>query len=414
MKAFVNKYAHWNWALLDQGLVSGTNFLVGILLVRYLGIEQYGVFVLVWMIVQFFLGVQNALIISPMMSIAPKMPEEERVGYYASTFILQLCLLLMVFATTIVFILLPSQFRPEWLTNEALLPLLACFVFVQLQDYIRRNLFSNMASRQAFYVDVVAYGVQLPLIFFVVRAYPSVEVALLVIAAAMLAAVGLGYRWLTVRGVSKANLKLVTIRHWVSSKWLLGSTILQWLSGNYFLIVAATLLGPAVVGAIRAAQNLLGLTHILFQGLENVVPREASLRYHEHGSLALRHYLTKVLLLLMIGTGLVAFAAAIFAEPLLWLVYGNLDQSSVIAMMWYVPIYMLIATSLPLRAGLRSLEQTRAIFVAYVIGAAFSITAAHYFVDHYAVNGVMAGMLAVQIIMTLILSTSLYFGLRAK
>lgn len=395
-------------------MVSGTNFLVGILLVRYLGIEQYGVFVLVWMIVQFFLGIQNALIISPMMSIAPKMAMGERAGYYASTLILQVCLMLTVFATTIIFILLPSQFRPAWLTNAAMLPLLACFVFVQFQDYIRRNLFSNMASRQAFCVDVVAYGGQLPLIFFVVSEFPSVETALLVIAVSMLVAVGIGYRWLNLSSASKGNLKLVTVRHWASSKWLLGSTILQWLSGNYFLIVAATLLGPAVVGAIRAAQNLLGLTHILFQGLENVVPREASLRYHESGSLALRHYLTKVLLLLLTGTGLVAIAAAILAEPLLRLVYGHLDQSSVTAMMWYVPIYMLIAASLPLRAGLRSLEQTRAIFVAYVIGAIFSILSANYFIDHYAVNGVMAGMLVIQIIMALVSATSLYSGLSAK
>jgi O-antigen/teichoic acid export membrane protein len=414
MKKFLHKYSNWNWALLDQGMVSGVNFLVGILLVRYLGLEQYGVFVLVWMMVQFILGIQNALIISPMMSIAPKIPIEERSGYYTTTFVLQGVLVLFVIVTGAIYLFFLSKYKPVWLPQEAIWPMLSCFIFVLFQDYIRRNLFSNMDGRHAFYFDIVAYGGQLSLIFFVVKAYPSFETALLVIAVSMFASIAVGFRWMKLSAMPDGNFILVTKRHWNTSKWLLGSTILQWLSGNYFLIVAAALLGPAIVGAIRAAQNLLGLTHILFQGLENVVPHEASLCYHERGPLALRRYLTKVSLLLLVGTGLIATVAAIFAEPLLRLVYGNIDQSSVTAMMWYVPIYVLVAAVLPLRAGLRSLEQTRAIFVAYVVGAIFSIMTANFFIAHYAVNGVMAGILFVQIIMTLILSISLFSGLKTR
>ncbi len=71
------RYSHVNWALADQTMVSGVNFLTGILLARYLGVEEFGRFTLAWMAVLFVNGIQHAAINSPMMSIGPKQPEAE-------------------------------------------------------------------------------------------------------------------------------------------------------------------------------------------------------------------------------------------------------------------------------------------------------------------------------------------------
>ncbi len=61
-----------SWAILDQGMVSAVNFLTGILLARHLGVEEFGRFTLVWMLVLFMSSFQLALIVSPMLSIGPK------------------------------------------------------------------------------------------------------------------------------------------------------------------------------------------------------------------------------------------------------------------------------------------------------------------------------------------------------
>ena len=53
--------------LLDQALVSGGNFLIGMLLARYLGPGGYGQFVLSYNIILFIAGIQGALVVSPMM-----------------------------------------------------------------------------------------------------------------------------------------------------------------------------------------------------------------------------------------------------------------------------------------------------------------------------------------------------------
>ena len=413
MNTVLAKSARWNWALLDQALVSGTNFLMGVLLVRYLGLEQYGLFVLAWMTVQFVMGVQNALIVSPMLSIAPKLDVERRGGYYAATLRLQSLLLLAVGVLAAVLALTPAAHRPQWLADSAILPLASCMIFVQLQDFLRRNLFSRLESRRAFLVDAIAYGCQLPLMLVVITLYPSFNAALLTIVAAMLASLALGWRWMPRADGQPLETSNVAGRHWRSSRWLLGSTLLQWLSDNYFLIVAGAVLGPAAVGAIRGAQNLLALTHIFFLGLENVVPGEASQRLHQGGFAALRGYLAKVGLILLATTGAVAALAAHFSEPLLELAYGVADPISVQALAWYVPIYLLVALALPLRAGLRALEHTRAIFVAFVLSSIFALVAARMLVADYGVTGVMFGILMNQLTMMVVLTTSLGLACRA-
>ena len=90
IRNFIVRYNQSNWALLDQAMVSGVNFLTGIILVRYLGLEEFGRFILAWLIILFFNSIHFAAVISPMMSIGPKQSEKEFPQYYAAVFLQQL------------------------------------------------------------------------------------------------------------------------------------------------------------------------------------------------------------------------------------------------------------------------------------------------------------------------------------
>ena len=63
---------------------------------------------------------------------------------------------------------------------------------------------------------------------------------------------------------------------------------------------------------------------------------------------------------------------------------------------------MLIAAQLPLRAGLRAIEKTKFIFIAYVATAVFSLVSARFFVIEHSVSGIMLGILIVEAMMLLI------------
>ena len=63
--------------------------------------------------------------------------------------------------------------------------------------------------------------------------------------------------------------------------------------------------------ALRAAQNLMGVTHMLFMGLAKIVPVRAARHFHEGGEKALSDYLKRVTLLGEAATRAVAAIAAI-------------------------------------------------------------------------------------------------------
>ena len=76
MKLNLKNQTHKVLALSDQVLVSGTNFTVGILITRTIGIEDYGRFTLYWMIFLFLHGLCNSFIGLPAQIISNQMPDK--------------------------------------------------------------------------------------------------------------------------------------------------------------------------------------------------------------------------------------------------------------------------------------------------------------------------------------------------
>ena len=78
-----------NWALADQIVVSGSNFLSNIFLARMLGIEEFGRYVLAWAIVTLVQNLQFSTVSSIMLSIGPKHDAEAARYFYGSMFVHQ-------------------------------------------------------------------------------------------------------------------------------------------------------------------------------------------------------------------------------------------------------------------------------------------------------------------------------------
>ena len=64
------------WLVGDQALVSAMNFLTSAVLARMLGVHEFGVFSVFYIILQYLNSIQLALIVSPMMTLAPQITDE--------------------------------------------------------------------------------------------------------------------------------------------------------------------------------------------------------------------------------------------------------------------------------------------------------------------------------------------------
>jgi O-antigen/teichoic acid export membrane protein len=201
-------------------------------------------------------------------------------------------------------------------------------------------------------------------------------------------------------------------RHWHFSKWLFASSLLSWTSGNLFMILAGFFLGTAAVGALRAAQNLMGVVGILLQGLQNVIPIRAAHHYAIGGVEALTGYLRSSAILIGLTVTAIALVAAVAPEYWMSLAYADEFAGYGNLLVWYAIIFIVIALELPISTGLRAVEQTRPVFHAYIAGTLFTLVAIVPLVKLFGLTGVMVGLLTTWVIQNAVMASGFGVSLR--
>ncbi len=390
------RYRQINWALADQAVISAVNFLTGVLLARYLGLEGFGQFTLAWLAVLFVSALQHATIIAPMMSIGPKQSAAELPAYYGAVILQQAVFSFFAFMVLLAAATASSLLFPDWSLGSLGLPLACAAVAFQCQDFLRRYLFARGRPAQAFINDAVRYLGQLAVLIWLFWSFPEQrhsESALWVIAGTAAAAAFLGIFLVERIAWAPEALRATAVRHWRFSRWLAGSAVLQWVTANLFLLAAGALLGTAAVGALRAAQTLLGPCNILFQGLENVVPARAAWHFQHGGRAALLGYMKKVGLVFGLVTAAIAVVAAAAPEFWLGLAYGDEYVGYGYLVRWYGVIYLLAFLGVPFRAGLRAIEDTRSIFLSTALASVVGVAVVYPLLAEFEVIGAVAGTL---------------------
>ena len=399
--SFAHRHSHVNWALADQMLVSGSNFVTSILLARVLGIAEFGRFTLAWMVILFVQSIQQAVINAPMMTIGPKQEPDERPAYFGSVFVQQIVFAVLSAALTYSGVLISSAFFPDWGTAQLALPLTAAVFLSQIQDFLRRCFFTLERPAISFVCDFIRYLGQIGLLFWLFFSMPELltsTMALWVMVGTSILAILAASLKLPSLSWSAHSWRAVLSRHWHFSKWLSASAVMQWTTGNLFVLVAGVMLGSVAVGALKAAQNILGIAHILFQGLENSSPLHASQSFTARGNRGLSKYLKKLSLTGGAITAVICLIAFLIPDFLLHSLYGDEYAQYGNVLRIYAALYFIIFFTLPLRIGLRTMENTKSIFIAYVIMTIVTLLIARLIIITIGILGAVLGMLIVQII----------------
>jgi O-antigen/teichoic acid export membrane protein len=395
-KAF-NLGEHVNWALADQAMVSGCNFLSNILTARLLGVDEFGVYVLAWLFVLFVQTIQNSAISNAMQSIGPKYDPPTDSVYYTSMFFQQALFGVATVALTWIAVKIAVFADSNWRLDAIALALAAAMFCCQTQDFCRRYLFSIGRTVPAFAFDAVRYVGQIFILLVMLYGRdikPTSVAAVLWVSAGTAGVTSVLVIPFLPRFVwSGGTVRSIVVHNWHFSKWLIGSAILLWTIGNLFFVATGILLGTAAVGALRASQSLVGITNILTLGFENVIPRQASQRFVSGGRRDLAAYLKRVALF---GGLVTAALAGVFAvAPEFWLaaLFGQPFRTAGHLVYWWAVISEMSFLALPIYIWLRTVESTKTIFHAYGLSAIISTAIAVPLIKLFGTVGACIGIL---------------------
>lgn len=312
------------WSFADQLLVSGSNFLVGIVLARTLGVEGFGAYVVAQMYLLYASTFQASLVVSPMMTTVPSAKSLTVRSHMIRGF-LGFTLLVIVLTGLGVEVVawLIGHMSPHLGVGQLALSLAAAMAAFQLQDWVRRALYVQSDNRQVFLVDVIAYGGQLAALLLIsAQGELRPDIALWVMAGcfALSAIPTLVYaRWWP----DFTSTRHIITTHWRSSRDLFTTWQLQWVGSQGVILLGTGMIGPQAAGAIRAAQNLLGPVNVLFQWMENVVPVHATLQLKQWGRAGLVTYLGRIAITGVLALSLFALLLMLVDEPIIVFLYGE-------------------------------------------------------------------------------------------
>jgi O-antigen/teichoic acid export membrane protein len=401
-------------AAVDQGVISVANFLATIILARAISPTELGVYGVGFTSLRLVRSVQEGLTVQPMNTFGPGMEVEVFKRYATSTSIIQVSLALASSAA----VALGGWFF-TYLGNDtagpALFALWFAFLFWQLQEYIRRMLYTRGAVSQAVINTILANGIRLGiLIWWASQGKLSGIAGLNAIAWGSLAALIPGL-WQTRRYWSKEfdNLKATWKRNWDFGRWVLGGTVANWIAVEFYPILTAGMISFAAAGAYRALQNLVAPIHLLLRATDTFLTPRAARLFQKSGRPALERSMRLTYLISGIPVLGLLGIAVLFPVPLLHALYGDtyLEYSQGIVLM--AIFYALWFAYWPLQSVLKASRISRPIFVANLAAIMAMFTVGIWMIYRWGVYGTIGGQALNALIVAVILWMA-WFQLRKE
>lgn len=355
--------------MVDQALFAGTNFLVGVLLARWLEPAAYGAFSTAYAVFLLVGTLYNALWTEPMMVYGAGRFRGRYAAYLRVLLVYHWRLGALVF---IIFVLVGFGF---WALGQAELSrsFLGLTVAAPLVLYlwlIRREAYMLLEPQLA------VYGGVLYLLFYLGAAGGLVRLgqlneitALIIMGGAAWSAGILALRriWNRVAdngsAASSPSPEEVRALHWSYGRWALASAVFAWVPGNFFFMILPTLEKLQVVGALRAFLLLFQPSIQINSAISSLlIPIFSASRLQKED----RGIVFSVAGLLMLITGMYAFLLVVWGEKIAGAIYGAYYAHHT---EFLLPLALLSTCTAPIgvfSAFLRAREKPRVIAEGYL------------------------------------------------
>lgn len=382
-------------ALLDQAVVSGTNFLTTVLIGRWCGSSALGAYSLGFTIVVIGACIQDSLLTVPYTMLGKDLAPEDRRRRAGSTLIHYLVfsgLLAVLIAITALVLLLFGQQTP-FLNVLAVLALVVPGTL--LRELIRRMAFAHLKMSMALLLDTGVALLQLSallLLYLLGGLSPATAHLAIGGLCALVAGTALycSRQWFAAR---RTGVLADWKAHWGFGKWVAVSQSIGVVHGFvlYWLIAAA--LGSTATGDFTACMTLVLLTNPLILGIGNVLGPTAARAMATEGAQAVGRMIGKAMAL--VTSVLAAIALALFflgAEILAWLYHIRKPELAPVISVLAVAV-LLGAVGIVAEHGVRALGKPDIALKTSFIGLVTTVVLATVLMQSYGILGAALGYL---------------------
>jgi O-antigen/teichoic acid export membrane protein len=243
-------------SLLDQGLYSGANFVLSIVLARWLLPSQYGVFSIAFAIYLFAYQIHNAILVETMSVLGPASNHHRLANYIREQirlhFVLSIPAGLAVIALGLVIMVFDGILGRAILFMGMVLPFMLLPLLMRRVFYIFQKPYFALLGSGVYAVSMFGslWAVTIFTDLSVDSAFPILGLAGLVSGTFLIQQV-------PARGSYLLPVGSVWSSNWEYGKWLVFSSVLIALAGQAQTFVVGGLLGLSDTGAFRALQNFV-------------------------------------------------------------------------------------------------------------------------------------------------------------
>ena len=378
-RRFDGRWLYWaskgTLAVLDQALLSGSNFALSVLLARWLQEEEYGAYVVTFSVFILLGTVHQALLLVPSLVLGNTLYRERRRGYFGA--LIRLHILLSVIFSTALAVTAAGFWwiAPEGHMASSFAGLTLALPCVLLYWLARTAPYLDFQPEMAV-VGGLAYCVVLLGGVFLLRQWELLS-ALTGFAAMALSSLSFSavLLWrlkpIVWSEQGRVSAREVWRSSWVYGRWELAIAVSLWLPAFLCYPLTAGIVGASGAGALRAMHNLaLPVGHAVTAVLRLAQPY-VSAHFGRGGQGSTARSVQRLALLGMTGTSAYVLVVSVFREPIMAAFYGGKFQEAVALVPWMLVTTVFWAGVEGLGVGLRAMRSSRSLFLAYLAASAF-------------------------------------------
>lgn len=379
-----------SFAFLDQCLISGSNFLLAVLLARWMTAAQYGAYALAFSVFFFLAGAHESLVTEPMTVFGPSSYRNQRREYLGMVLWVEGALGVLLVGVLASAMLIARHFAPKGDLAPALAglsfstPCVFLFWVARYAFYLEQRP-GRAATGSALYSFLLLTGTFLvfrrgalsPFLAFVIMALAALVSAVMMLIR-LKPALKLG---------GNTGLTSVWATHWHYGRWALGTACMRWIPGNVFYTLTGSLLGLADVGRLKALLNFALPLAQTVNSFGMVFQPHLSGIFGKKGRAATRGPVF-LLALTYLGGGIMYLVfISVCRVPIFHFLYGGKFVESA----HLVPLVccgaVLIVVSYPFSIGLRAIQSPSSIFLVYSVAGGVSVIVGTVAVWSYGLSG---------------------------